>query len=85
MIPEHPPNSHLPAPLHLSHYGAMARQARQPKQDASDTDVVNTRLSKAEAEKLNEYANRQSVPVSRGALVAHILREWLKQQEKRER
>jgi hypothetical protein len=77
------PNRRVFSNLHTEAHAAML--VYMSKKKPVDSHIVNTRLSQAEIDKLEQAAKSQSVPVSRAQLMAHIIREWLKQQEKRER
>lgn len=44
---------------------------------------VQGRLTLAEVAELDAAANEQPIPVTRAALISHILREWLKAHRQR--
>ena len=49
------------------------------KSEAAGSINVQGRLRASEVAELDAAAADQSIPVTRAALVSHILREWLKQ------
>lgn len=53
----------------------MAKKPTTPK-----TGPVQGRLTLEEIAELDRIAASQFIPVDRGSLVSHVLREWLKQQ-----
>lgn len=56
----------------------MAKQAAGDKHASGGSVNVQGRLTLAEVSDLDAAAGEQEIPVTRAALVSHILREWLR-------
>ncbi len=54
----------------------------KPHESKSKSVTLSFRLSQDEADFIEQQADSQSVPVDRAALLAHIVRKWIRENQK---